>query len=136
MTPRVALTIFRIGDPPRAGEGLRIGVVRRPPRGVRKDRWQVDGYFDVWLPVVAPSAALLARLRAGWDLDTPADRARFFRAYERELARPDARQVIDLLSALARRTPIAVGCYCEDASRCHRTVLARVIRGRAANRKP
>jgi uncharacterized protein YeaO (DUF488 family) len=127
----VRLTTFRIGDPPRPGEGLRIGAARRPPRGVARDRWQADGYFDVWFPVVAPSAALLARLRDDWDLDKPADRTRFFRAYERELAGPDARHVIDLLAALARRTPIAVGCYCEDESRCHRSVLARVIRERA-----
>ena len=131
-----SLTTFRIGDPPRTGEGLRIGAARRPPRGVPRDRWQAGGYFDVWFPVIAPSVELLARLRE-WDLDSPADRARFYRAYERELSAPDARHVIDLLAAIARRTPIAIGCYCEDEARCHRSVLARVIWERMGiSRKP
>ena len=133
MSARPSLTTFRIGDLPRRGEGLRIGAVRRPPRGVRRDRWQAEGYFDVWFPVIAPSAALLARLR-DWDLDAPADRARFFRAYERELSGPAAQHIIDLLAAIARRTPIAIGCYCADEGRCHRGVLATMIDERVGRR--
>ena len=126
--PRLKLRTFRIGDPPKRGEGLRIGTTRRPPRGVARERWQRDGYFDVWLPIVAPSASLLRRMRG--DLSRPDVRERFFRAYERELEQSPARQTVDLLAALARRTPIAIGCFCENEAHCHRSVLKRVIEGR------
>jgi uncharacterized protein YeaO (DUF488 family) len=93
---------------------------------VRRDRWRRDGYFDIWLPIVAPSAALLKKIRQA-DLAETATRRRFFAAYARELARPPARAVVELLAAIAARTPIAVGCYCADESRCHRSRLRREI---------
>jgi uncharacterized protein YeaO (DUF488 family) len=88
------------------------------PRG----RWQKDHYFDVWFPIVAPSQTLLRSIkRTG--LDDPKVRSRFFNAYRRELRRPPASHALDLLAALARVAPIAVGCFCADESRCHRSVL-------------
>jgi uncharacterized protein YeaO (DUF488 family) len=127
MTPRpIILRTFRIGDAPRRSDGLRIGVARRPPRGVAKTRWQADGYFDVWFPAIAPSLSLLS-LFPPRTLDTPATFRRFAAAYARELERPEARQTIELLAVVARRTPIAIGCYCEDESRCHRSVLRAAI---------
>jgi uncharacterized protein YeaO (DUF488 family) len=105
---------------------LCIATTRRPPRGVPKARWQKDGYFDVWLPTVAPSASLLSRTRR-WDFDNPKHRAAFFAAYRREMQSADARQTIALLAALAKRLSIAIGCYCEDESRCHRSVLRNLI---------
>jgi uncharacterized protein YeaO (DUF488 family) len=130
MAARLRLSTFRIGGPSKRGNGLRIGATRRPPRGIARERWQRDGFFDVWLPVVAPSPELLRRAKAG-DLTDPAVRRRFFAAYEREMARTEPRQVIELLARLAERTPIAVGCFCADESRCHRSRL-RVLIERAA----
>jgi uncharacterized protein YeaO (DUF488 family) len=89
-------------------------------------RWQRDGYFDVWFPIVAPSETLLRRTRT-IDFDDPAVRRRFFEAYRRELAKPPAKHGVALLAALAARTPIAIGCYCEDETRCHRSVLRQEI---------
>jgi len=125
------ISTFRIGSPRRMGEGLRIGVTRRPPRGVPRARWAKDDYFDVWMPALAPSRELLARVKRT-DFDDPRARRRFFSAYERELARSESRQTIDVLAALAARTPISVGCFCEDEARCHRHVLVRVLREAAA----
>lgn len=132
--PKLRITTFRIGDPPRRGEGLRIGTTRRPPRGVPRSRWTRDGYFDVWLPIVAPSLELLRRARER-DFDDAAVRRAFFRAYRRELESPQVRQAVELLARVAARTPIAVGCFCEDPRRCHRTVLVNAIK-EAANHLP
>lgn len=128
------LRTFQIGARPKRGEGLRIGATRRPPRGVPKARWQLDGYFDIWLPTIAPSAALLGRYRRrNWE--DLAVRRSFFQAYERELGKTPARQTVQLLAALARRTPIAVGCFCDDESRCHRGRLYTVLRRAATKTK-
>lgn len=127
---RTTVRTFRIGDQPRQGDGLRIGVTRRPPRGVPRDRWQADGYFDVWFPAIAPSQALLTRYRPA-ALDDPKVFGRLAAAYRRELERPEARQTVELLAALARRTPISIGCFCEDESRCHRSVLKAAIEAAA-----
>ncbi len=114
MKPRLRLRTFRYGDPPKRGEGLRIGTTRLPPRGVKKEGW--GEYFDVWFPLLGPSRELLAR------------RPFEFEAYAREIeARAESRQAVQLLAHLALRTPISVGCYCEDESHCHRTYLRRMI---------
>src|SRR4051812_3714813 len=126
MAPKLKLRTFRIGEPARRGEGLRIGTTRRPPRGVPKSRWQADGYFDVWLPTVAPSLALLRRFRK-LVTDPGSSLEPFLGAYERERGRSDARQTIALLAALAECTPVAIGCYCADETRCHRSRLKRLI---------
>lgn len=120
------LRTYRIGSPRAPGEGLRVGVVRYLPRGVRKEDYARRGYFDVWFPLVAPSRALLSWIHARPGSD--AAWAAFTRRYEREVrASADARRTLALLKAIAARTPIAIGCYCEDESRCHRSVLRRLI---------
>ena len=120
------LSTFQIGTTRHRGEGLRIAVTRRPPRGVPKSEWGSHGRFDVWFPVLAPSQVLLRRTRNA-NLEDARTRAAFFAAYERELKRPEARYIVGLIAAIARHTPLAVGCYCQDERRCHRSVLKRVI---------
>jgi len=116
----------QLGSHRQPGEGLRIGTVRFLPRGVPKSQYRERDLFDVWLPILAPSRELLKALRAGsLPLKT------FFRRYRKEMAEADPRQVIQLLAELARSTPIAVGCYCDDESRCHRSVLGELIRAAA-----
>ena len=120
----IKLRTFRHGDPPKRGEGLRIGTTRRPPRGVPRNRWKKDDYFDVWFPILAPSAELLRRFRRSRTL-TYQD---FCASYERELlAKAESRQAVELLAELSLRTPISIGCYCEDDSICHRKHLQKLI---------
>jgi uncharacterized protein YeaO (DUF488 family) len=117
------LRTFRIGHSPRRAGELRVATTRRPPRGVPKSEWRE--YFDVWLPALGPSAGLLQRARSM--VATDAGWSRFVRAYTREMSAADARQTIALIAAVARKMPIAIGCYCEDESRCHRSVLRQLI---------
>jgi len=113
----------RAGSPRQRGEGLRIGTVRFLPRGVSKKDYARKNYFDVWLPSLAPSRQLLSRfLKAGMPVAT------FFRQYRTEMEGTEPRQVIRLLAEIAKRTPIAICCYCEDEARCHRSVLIELIR--------
>ena len=120
----MALRVVRLGSPREPGEGLRIGTVRRPPRGVPKAEFASRDFYDVWLPELSPSQELVsAAQRAG----TEREWAGFVRAYRAEMATPAARHLIDLLAALSRRTGVAVGCYCEDENRCHRSVLAQLL---------
>ena len=122
MKKALKLRTFRHGDAPKRGEGLRIGTTRRPPRGATRKQW--SDYFDVWFPVLAPSAALLRRSKRSQTMDYRG----FCASYERELlGRAESRQALDLLAALALRVPISIGCYCEDESRCHRTHLRKLI---------
>jgi uncharacterized protein YeaO (DUF488 family) len=128
---KLQLTTFQIGAPAQPGEGLRIGATRRPPRGVPKERWVRDGYFDVWLPALAPSAELLAELKK-YDLDEPAQRKRFFDRYEKELlSTADSRQTVQFVAEVAARMPIAIGCFCEDEARCHRSRLYKILQDHA-----
>jgi uncharacterized protein YeaO (DUF488 family) len=128
---KLQLTTFQIGTPAKPGQGLRIGATRRPPRGVPKERWVRDGYFDVWLSALAPSAELLAELK-NYDLDNPAQRKRFFDRYEKELlSTADSRQTVAFVAEIAARMPIAVGCFCADESRCHRSRLYKILQDHA-----
>jgi len=132
MKKPLALQTFQIGSPAKRDEGLRIGVTRLPPRGVPRERWQAEGYFDVWFPVLAPSAALLKWVHAQ-NLDVPAKPRAFFDRYEREmLERLESRQAIQLLAALAARMPISIGCFCDHEDRCHRSRLRKLIERAAA----
>jgi uncharacterized protein YeaO (DUF488 family) len=116
---KLKLSTFQIGAPARRGEGLRIGVTRRPPRGVPKSRWVCDGYFDVWLPTLAPSTKLLARFKKR-GFDDPEVREASFDSYERELlSSTDGRQTVAFVAQVAARTRISIGCFCGDESRCH-----------------
>ena len=126
----MAIRIVRLGTPRRAGEGLRIGTVRRPPRGVRKADYAARDYYDVWLPELSPTAPLVSfALSRPF---TPARWARYARRYRREMSRPAAQRLIALLAALSSRTDFSVGCYCEDESRCHRSLLRQLLVERGA----
>jgi uncharacterized protein YeaO (DUF488 family) len=121
----MAVRIVRLGTPRRAGEGLRIGTVRRPPRGVRKADYAARDYYDVWLPELAPTAPLVS-FALSKPL-TPARWALYARRYRREMREPAARRLLALLAALSKRADFSVGCYCEDESRCHRSLLRGLL---------
>lgn len=120
----MSLRIVRLGTPRAASEGLRVGTVRRPPRGVPKDRFASDDWYDVWLPELAPSAELVKQALAA---DGDAEWRAFEKAYQREMATPASGRLLELVSALSHRTNLSVGCYCEDESRCHRSVLKELL---------
>jgi uncharacterized protein YeaO (DUF488 family) len=123
------IRVVRLGTPRASGEGLRLGTVRRPPRGVPKARFAKDDWYDLWLPDLAPSEALVKRgLRAKTDADWRA----FAQAYRREMAAPDKQRLLALLAALSRSASFSVGCYCEDPARCHRSVLAALLKAQGA----
>lgn len=115
---------MRLGSPRAAGEGPRLGTVRRPPRGVPKGEIARRDFYDVWYPELAPSAELVKSAQAA---ATPAAWAAFTRAYRREMAAPAAARALDLLAVLSHHADFAVGCYCADAARCHRGVLAELL---------
>ncbi len=123
--------IVRLGSPRGPGEGLRIGTVRRPPRGVPKADFAKRDFYDVWLPNLAPSEVLLKAGQAVQD-DAPRWKA-FVRRYRAEMKRPEPRVVLDLLAALSHETSFSVGCYCADESRCHRSVLRELLEARGAD---
>ncbi len=121
----MAIRIVRLGRPRTKNEGLRIGTVRRPPRGVSKDDFGTRDYYDVWLPELAPSAEVVsAAMAAPW---TDGRWRQFTRAYRREMQTPEARHLIAMLAALSHQTNLSVGCYCENAERCHRSLLRELL---------
>jgi uncharacterized protein YeaO (DUF488 family) len=125
----MSIRIVRLGTDRYPGEGLRVGTVRRPPRGVAKSEYSSKNYYDVWLPTLSPSAetvkfAQTAKSEREW--------ASFMRKYRAEMATPDKRATLDLLAALSHRTDFSVGCYCADESRCHRSVLRALLLERGA----
>lgn len=125
----MAISIVRLGSPRGPHEGLRIGTVRRPPRGVPKEEFATRDFYDVWLPNLAPSADLMTQGRAAV---TPAEWKQFERLYRKEMRAPEAAHVIDVLAALSHTTAFAVGCYCEDEAHCHRGILRQLLQDRAA----
>ena len=120
----MSIRIVRLGSDRLAGEGLRLGTVRRPPRGVPKERFSADNWYDVWLPQLAPSAELVKEAQAA---TSPRDWQAFRRKYKAEMAAADNKRLILLLSALSHRTNLSVGCYCENEARCHRSVLREIL---------
>lgn len=127
----MAIRIVRLGSPRTSGEGLRLGTVRRPPRGVPKAETASRDFYDVWLPDVAPSEALLKRAQAS--VDDPKRWKSFVSRYRSEMKRPEARHLLDLLAALSHTTDFSVGCYCADENRCHRSVLRQLLEERGAD---
>jgi len=125
----MSIRIVRLGTARAAGEGLRIGTVRRPPRGVPKNKFAKRDFYDVWLPNLAPSEALLKAGQAATD-----DHAwkTFERRYRAEMKQPDAAHLLDTLAGLSRQTNFAVGCYCENEQRCHRSILRVLLAERGA----
>jgi uncharacterized protein YeaO (DUF488 family) len=126
----VTIHVVRLGSPRGKNEGLRIGTVRRPPRGVPKDQFAKRDFYDVWLPELAPSDALVKSAQSAV-LDERGWKA-FARKYRSEMARPEARRLLDLLAALSQNTNLAVGCYCADENRCHRSLLRELLRAHGA----
>jgi uncharacterized protein YeaO (DUF488 family) len=110
-------------------EGLRIGTVRRPPRGVPKSQFASQNWYDVWFPNLSPSVEVM---KLGLAAETPAQWKAFARKYRAEMSRPDASRTIELLAALSHESDFSVGCYCEDEQRCHRSVLRALLREKGA----
>lgn len=128
----MTIRIVQLGSPRARGEGLRIGTVRRPPRGVPKAEFAAWDYYDVWFPTLAPSAELL---KLAHEAETPAAWAAFLRKYRAEMAAPEAVHAVDLLAALSHTTNLSVGCYCEDEAHCHRSVLRELLTAKGARLK-
>ena len=125
----VPISVVRLGSPRKPNEGLRLGTVRRPPRGVPKTHFARRDFYDVWLPNLSPSPALLT-------LAQQADDDRSWKTFERrfraEMNKPDAARVLDLLAALSHQTSFSLGCYCENEDRCHRSILKKLLAERGS----
>lgn len=126
----MSIFVVRLGTPRHRGERLRIGTVRRPPRGVPKADFARLDYYDVWFPNLSPSAELVQEALAAKDEKAW---AAFTRKFRHEMSAPDRSRELDVLAALSHQTNFAVGCYCEDESRCHRSVLRALLAERGAN---
>jgi uncharacterized protein YeaO (DUF488 family) len=129
----MAIRIVRLGSPRARGEGLRIGTVRRPPRGVPKSEFAARDFYDVWLPNLAPSEELL---KAGRVAQDERRWRSFARRYRAEMGRPEASRIWDLLAALSHTADFSVGCYCEDERRCHRSLMRELLAQRGAVLSP
>jgi uncharacterized protein YeaO (DUF488 family) len=128
----MTLRIVRLGSERLPGEGLRIGTVRRPPRGVPKSELAARDFYDVWLPNLAPSEALLRAARATLDGDDARAWKRFERRYRTEMRATESRALLDVLALLSHRADFSVGCYCAEESRCHRSILRSLFTERGA----
>jgi uncharacterized protein YeaO (DUF488 family) len=128
----LTIRIVRLGSDRFPGEGLRIGTVRRPPRGVPKKDYSARNFYDVWLPTLAPSAATVKFAQRA---QSARDWAQFRKRYRAEMAKPDNRATLDLLAALSHASNFSVGCYCADEALCHRSVLRELLRERGAKVK-
>ena len=125
----MAIRIVRLGTDRVPGEGLRIGTVRRPPRGVPKSEFSSGNWYDVWLPNMAPSPETI---KLGQGAESQSEWNVFVKRYRAEMMKPDNARVLDLLAALSHQSNLSVGCYCENESRCHRSVLRELLRERGA----
>jgi uncharacterized protein YeaO (DUF488 family) len=126
----MAIRVVRLGSARVPGEGLRIGTVRRPPRGVPKAEFAARDFYDVWLPELAPSEALVKQAQGA---ATAGEWTSFQKAYRKEMAQPERVRLLDLLAAMSRQASLTVGCYCEDETRCHRSVLRDLLAERGAD---
>lgn len=120
----MSVRVVRLGSPRQADEGVRIGTVRRPPRGVPKTEFAKQNWYDVWFPNLAPS---VPTMKLGLGAKTPAQWAAFARKYKAEMAAPEARHDLALLATLSHATHFSVGCYCADEGRCHRSLLKELL---------
>lgn len=124
------LRIVRLGTPRAPDEGTRIGTVRRPPRGVPKAEFSSQNWYDVWYPLLSPSADLMAQ---GQQAQSDKEWQAFAKHFRKELAQPEASRTLDLLATLSHHSAMSVGCYCENEARCHRSVLREELAGRGAD---
>ena len=129
----MSVRMVRLGAPRTPGEGLRIGTVRRPPRGVPKKDFSRRDFYDVWLPILSPTSALVDAARSAGDA---AAWRRFVRKYRSEMNAPDASRTLDLLAAMSHSADFSVGCYCADEARCPRSVLRELLLERGAKLEP
>ena len=128
----MAVRIVRLGEKRHKDEGLRIGTVRRPPRGVKKSDFAKRDYYDVWMPILSPSPELVKQaLAAQADQDETAWRG-FVKHFRAEMKETDATHLLDMLAALSHQTNFSVGCYCADEQHCHRAVLRALLTERGA----
>jgi uncharacterized protein YeaO (DUF488 family) len=125
----MSVRVVRLGTARHPAEGTRIGTVRRVPRGVPKERYASENWFDVWFPVLSPTPDLMAQAKAA---ESEKDWAGFTRAFKAEMAEAAPRQALDLLATLSQGADFSVGCYCEDEARCHRSVLRALLEERGA----
>jgi uncharacterized protein YeaO (DUF488 family) len=125
----MAVSVIRLGTPRSPGEGLRIGAVRRPPRGVSKDRYAADNWYDIWYPELSPTPQLMAQGRAS---QSESDWNAFVRQFRKQMSEPSLSRTLGLLSALSRSANFSLGCYCERDDRCHRSVLRAMLEERGA----
>jgi uncharacterized protein YeaO (DUF488 family) len=126
----MSIRVVRLGTPRVKDEGLRLGTVRRPPRGVKKEDYARRDFYDVWVPDLAPSAELVS-----WLMSEPVTDPRwnkFVRSYRAEMKDAKSDRLLALLAALSHRTDFSVGCYCENEERCHRSVLRELLREHGA----
>jgi uncharacterized protein YeaO (DUF488 family) len=122
----MSIRVVRLGSPRIAGEGVRLGTVRRPPRGIPKTKYASLDYYDVWLPELSPSAEIVSWAMADdWTEKRWKD---FARRYKKEMSTPAARHLLETLAALSKQTNLSVGCYCADETRCHRSLLRELLR--------
>lgn len=126
----MAVAIVQLGTPRKRGEGVRLGTVRRPPRGVRKNRYAADDWFDVWLPNLAPSQKLMNSVKTS---TSPNSWGTFTRRFKAEMNKPETSRLLDALAALSHSANFSVGCYCNDESNCHRSILRELLANRRAN---
>jgi uncharacterized protein YeaO (DUF488 family) len=127
------IRIVRLGSPRARNEGLRLGTVRRPPRGVPRSEFARRDFYDLWFPLLSPSAQLMARAQAAVAADDDKAWKAFERGFRREMGEGEAARTLDLLAALSPSTDLAIGCYCEDERRCHRGVLRALLLERGAS---
>lgn len=120
----MSVKIVRLGTPRGAREGIRIGTVRRPPRGVPKAEFSSGNWYDVWFPNLAPSAALV---KSALQAESEAEWSKFTKKYRAEMAAPERKHDLDLLAALSHQVNFSVGCYCEREERCHRSILKQLL---------
>ncbi len=125
----MAVKIVRLGTARSAGEGLRIGTVRRPPRGVPKTEFASGNWYDVWYPNLAPS---VDTMKLGQSVESDKDWAAFSKKYRAEMNEADASRNLDLLAALSHQANFSMGCYCENEARCHRSLLRDLLKERGA----
>ena len=127
------IRIVQLGSPRSAHEGLRIGTVRRPPRGVPKAEFARRDYYDVWYPELSPSTELMALGQAAQKNGDAKDWQQFEKAFRKAMAEAPAARTLDLLAALSHHGRFALGCYCEDEARCHRSILRSLLAERGAD---
>jgi len=126
----MTIRIVQLGTPRERGEGLRIGTVRHPPRGIPKSEHASQNWYDVWFPELAPSAQAVKLAQAA---TTERQWVSFTKKYRAEMAAPEKKRILDLFAALSHQSNFSVGCYCKDESRCHRSVLRAVLDARGAD---